>query len=380
MKSDSSDMCGNVLSVESNSNVRNTPVTPPDKITLNAGTQRYGALDGLRTYAAIGIVLMHVLLNIGIKPSENYLTRIVIPWFTDYTLMFMVVSGFSLCCGYYERIRTGAITPNDFYKKRYMRILPFFACLCVLDFLVAPSIEQACQLFANLTLCFNFIPNANITMIGVGWFLGLVFVFYLLFPFFVFMLNNKRRAWISMVLALTFAWLCTVHSFNESIATPKIGRANIVYSMPLFMAGGLVYLYRDKLSLDGLKHRAWLFACILVTIVFFLFPEMRETGFGVLVSELLLFSVWLIYALGSRDLVLNNRFVRFVSGVSMEVYLCHMVMFRVVEKIRLERFFSDGNVLYILTCLLVIVMAIVFSWMMKRHVLPQMMKYVGIKG
>ena len=55
--------------------------------------QRYGALDGLRAYAAIGIVLMHVLSNIGVKPSENYLTERFIPWFTDFTLMFMVVSG-----------------------------------------------------------------------------------------------------------------------------------------------------------------------------------------------------------------------------------------------------------------------------------------------
>ena len=155
-------------------------ITPPS-------SERYGALDGLRAYAAIGIVLMHVLSNIGIKPSVNYLTETLIPWFTDFTLMFMVVSGFSLCCGYYERVKTGAITPNAFYKKRYMRILPFFACLCLIDLVMSPSIDQVFNLFANLTLCFNFIPNVKIPMIGVGWVLGLVFVFYLLFPFFVFL-------------------------------------------------------------------------------------------------------------------------------------------------------------------------------------------------
>ena len=53
--------------------------TPPKS------SERYGALDGLRTYAAIGIVLMHVLYNIGMKPTENYLTGTLIPWFTDFT-------------------------------------------------------------------------------------------------------------------------------------------------------------------------------------------------------------------------------------------------------------------------------------------------------
>ena len=64
-------------------------ITPPS-------SERYGALDGLRAYAAIGIVLMHVLSNISVKPTENYLTGTLIPWFTDFTLMFMVVSGFIL--------------------------------------------------------------------------------------------------------------------------------------------------------------------------------------------------------------------------------------------------------------------------------------------
>ena len=38
--------------------------------------KKYESLDGLRAYAAIGIVIMHVLANIIVKPSSNYLTLI----------------------------------------------------------------------------------------------------------------------------------------------------------------------------------------------------------------------------------------------------------------------------------------------------------------
>lgn len=315
---------------------------------------------------------MHVLSNIGVKLSDNYLTEVLIPWFTDLTLMFMVVSGFSLCFGYYDRVKTGAITPNAFYKKRYMRILPFFACLCLLDFVMSPSVDQVYNLIANLTLCFNFIPNAQITMIGVGWFLGLVFVFYLLFPFFVFMLDSKRRGWLSLAIALTLADVCTMHSFNADIPMSNIGRTNIIYTMPLFITGGMIYLYREKLKMSGVGQYICLAMCIAVTILFFAFPEMRESGFGALVGELILFGCWLVYALGSKDLILNNRVVRFISGISMEVYLCHMVMFRVVERIHLERLIADGDVVYILTCGLVMMGAIVFSWFMKRYAIPRL--------
>ncbi len=113
-------------------NNQSRPITPPKKKSLNKfNKQRYDSLDGLRAYAAVGIVLMHVLSNITLKPSENYLTLKLIPFFTDFTLLFMIVSGFSLCCGYYERFKKGTITPNSFYKKRYARILPycsFFIC------------------------------------------------------------------------------------------------------------------------------------------------------------------------------------------------------------------------------------------------------------
>ena len=76
---------------------------------------------------------MHVLANIAVKPSGNFLTDAVIPYFTNFTLLFMVVSAFSVCCGYYDRVKNGTIMPNDFYKKRYKRLLPFFALMTVIS-------------------------------------------------------------------------------------------------------------------------------------------------------------------------------------------------------------------------------------------------------
>lgn len=76
-----------------------------------------------------------------------------------------------------------------------------------------------------------------------------------------------------------------------------------------------------------------------------------------------------------KDLILNNRVVRFISGISMEVYLCHMVMFRVVERVHLERFITDGDMLYVLTCVMVVAGAVAFSWFMKKYTIPRL---VGI--
>lgn len=104
--------------------------TPPNSL-IKTNKEHFNALDGLRSYAALGIVLMHILANIKIKPSANYITEHLIPFFTDFTLLFMMVSGFSLCCGYYQKIKDGTITPKQFLQET---LFTNFTFLCNIMF------------------------------------------------------------------------------------------------------------------------------------------------------------------------------------------------------------------------------------------------------
>ena len=197
---------------------------------------------------AIGIVMMHVLANIVVKPSENYLTEVIIPYFTNFTLLFMVVSAFSVCCGYYGRVKDGIMRPNDFYKKRYRRLLPFFALMVIISLAKDHDYKAMCESFANLTLCFNLLPNPAIETVGVGWFIGTVFTFYLLFPFFTFLLDTKRRGFYVLVISLVFCYIAIDYFSGPEFVIKKIDRVNIIYSAPFFIVGGLVFLYKDAIN------------------------------------------------------------------------------------------------------------------------------------
>ena len=341
------------------------------RIANKVNIERYNSLDGLRAYAALGIILMHMQANIRIKPSVNYLTERIIPFFSDFTLLFMMISGFSLCCGYYTRIKNGTITPNVFYKKRYIRILPFFASLCLIDLVIEHDIGSICEVFANMTLCFGLLPpDIKFHVIGVGWFLGVVFLFYMLFPFFFFFLDNKSRAWISLTLALIFVLVSFVH-FDSP------GRKCMVFCAPLFILGGIAYLYRYRLANIGKRYAAiCAFTVLAITIVFFAMRGLIHNAFVNYICELILFSAWLVYAIGSKDVVLNNCMTKYLSGISMEIYLSHMLVYRVVEKIHLENFISYNNALYIVTSLLTIIGVICFAHVMKYHILQPMMKRI----
>lgn len=249
-------------------------------------TKHYGTIDGLRTIAAIGIVMMHVKANNGYEIS-GFFYHAVIGSFTNFVFLFMMVSAFGMCCGYYEKVIKNKISLSDFYGKRFKKIWPFFAVLVFLDVMISPSISSLYEAFADLTLLFGFLPKAgNIEVIGVGWFIGLIFVFYLIFPFFCFLLENKRRAWISFAISLIYNFVCENYF--------KVGRTNILYCGCFFLAGGLIYLYKDQLEkhFANLRGGQWIgMIAVAVSIVLY-----YVIG-GNAMCCLLISAVLLIYAL-----------------------------------------------------------------------------------
>ena len=62
---------------------------------------RYENLDGLKVIAAFGIVAMHVSSNMG-HPLTSEIATNVIGSMTHFVKLFLILSGFGMCCGYYE--------------------------------------------------------------------------------------------------------------------------------------------------------------------------------------------------------------------------------------------------------------------------------------
>ena len=314
-------------------------------------TERNGAIDGLRGYSAICIVMMHVLTN-GEYTMSGFIFNTLIPSFADLVFLFMSISSFSMCCGYYEKITNRTISIVGFYSKRYKKILPFFAVLCVMDFIVSPSVDAIYEVFANLTLAFGFLPNVNMKVIGVGWFLGLVFVFYIGFPFFCYLINNKKRAFVTLACALVFNILCKVKF--------EAGRSNITYSFVFFVVGGLIYLYYDKLVDLKKRYRlSILISLFIVSAVFFLVSQHT-------IVILMLCALALSYAISGRSLVLDNVVTKFLGGISMEIYLSHMLVFRIIEKLRWTRPLNSELLSYFVVVILTVVGAIIFSLLIKK--------------
>lgn len=312
-----------------------------------AEKEKYQGLDWLKAIACIGIALMHIRANSGLQLS-GFLYNRVIPSFTDFVYLFMAISAFGMCCGYCERVRTGGIVWSDFYKKRYLKILPFFAVLIAIDLLMNFSKDALLEGLTEITLLHGFIPQ-SLSVIGVGWYLGTVFVFYLIFPFFCTIIENKKRAWVALALSIGLHYICKNYFMLD--------RHNIVFSLCYFLAGGLVYLYRTELArVNRLIYVLLLCAALAV------YYAAGSTA----ITVLLVVSLFLILgiSIGGRQ----SRIVAFISGISMEIYLSHMVMFRAVESLGLNRLFDNGWLQYIVTSILVLVGTVIFSYALQRMI------------
>ena len=83
--------------------------------------ERYEGIDGLKAFAIIGIALIHMLSN-GKCGIEGFVFSQLIPSSTNLVFLFMMVSGFGMCCGYYQKIVDRRISIEEFYSKRYIKI------------------------------------------------------------------------------------------------------------------------------------------------------------------------------------------------------------------------------------------------------------------
>ena len=90
--------------------------------------KHYGAIDGLRTIACIGIMMMHVRANSGYEVF-GFVYNTVIPSFTNFTFLFMTISAFGMCCGYYEKMLMVSWNYLGFMAKGFRKSFHFSVCL-----------------------------------------------------------------------------------------------------------------------------------------------------------------------------------------------------------------------------------------------------------
>ena len=134
-----------------------------------------------------------------------------------------------------------------------------------------------------------------------------------------------------------------------------------------FVIGGVLYLYKDYIQekVSGIPTFVILLATAVITMVWYFIPA-NEFSLFFTVKTSILFAIWVIFAISQPMKLLENSVTKTLSQVSLEVYLSHMMIFRVVEKFGIADRLNNGNIAYIVVLCLTIVLTIVFALIAKR--------------
>lgn len=135
-------------------------------------------------------------------------------------------------------------------------------------------------------------------------------------------------------------------------------RENILYSAIFFMAGGLIYLYRDKV--ERLKNNRIVAVIILaITASAYYFLSQNDLVMAVFSVAIIIFAITTDGKLG------ENKLIKKLSSISFEVYLSHMMIYRVLERVKITHIFGVNAFSYGMTAVLTLAGAIVFSCIAK---------------
>ena len=318
----------------------------------------YKNINGLRALTCFGIVMLHVYNNGNfiINNSKLELSIIILH---ELVALFATISAFCSCNSHYQEIVENKFDVSKFYKAKYKRLLPLFLFLCLLDLVLNRNIKALIDTITNCTLIFGlFIKGkTDIETIGVGWFIGMIFVFYMIFPYFCFLLANKKRAWFSFTISIIIQYF--------AINVYGVERINIIYFMPYFLFGGIIYLYKKEIK-NYIEKYANIFRLLLIIALYLYNVTIGPTEY----MKIILYGLLLIYAISCKSCILGNEVSHIVGKYSMEIYLVHMVIYRFIALFNIN-ILSSGNFFTLiadsmLITALSLLFAICFNLVIKR--------------
>lgn len=95
---------------------------------------------------------MHIQANTKYHLGGSFGFERFVPSLTWLVYLFLMISGFGMCVGYLSKFQSGAVDLEAFYKKRYVKILPFFGLLLVIALVMEHSISTVYE--SQLKYCF----------------------------------------------------------------------------------------------------------------------------------------------------------------------------------------------------------------------------------
>jgi len=298
--------------------------------------ERLDGIESLRAYAAVSIIMFHLIGSGGIKIPEAL--SFIGTHFGQGVPLFFVVSGFSLAYGYLGRLRDEA-SVKTYYRRRFFRIAPLFYAALVFQLVwlwyAYGATFRWTDIALNATFLFNFVPRLTDGIVPASWTIGVEMLFYAMFPALLLWCTNLPRTLVAVGLATLAAGQFGVDTKALGDQMPAFVYHNFIKNLPLFLWGVTAFhvlgLVTSTLSAANRRYAGWVLAALAICGLFLLYHwqtlymyfwvrDLRsvwDTLWGVP------FGVLCIGLAVHPTRVISNPVTRYVGQISFSVYIVH---------------------------------------------------------
>lgn len=320
-------------------------------------TKKYfPSLSILRIFGAFLIVTMHVYV-LGSFAFNNSYVDLIVRHLSCFVELFFLLSGFSISCGYFDRILNGSFNDiKKYYISRFIKIVPLFLIINLIEMVLTFEFPQSLvYVFSNMTMLFGFMSNAAMPVASLGWTLGVIFCFYLLFPFIVSIMSSRKGE----IIALIISFLLFVVMKYFFVQTGE--RQNIILWLFHFVLG--VSIYKNINIFRKMESKIWIFVLYIVFVVCATvgYFALVANSFDVSLITPFLFSAWIIMFLNFNGEIFEKTFFKYVGTISFDVYLLQMLVFRFVEKCGAVSYFKQFDFGFFVVLVIVLMILIIAS-------------------
>lgn len=343
----------------------------------------YHGLDGLRTIAIIGVILYHLLPDVF---KGGFLG---VP-------LFFSISGFLITAPLIEEKKiSGRINYKKFYFKRIKRIYPSLLVMLFIVGLIAILLEKdnkylmeagssllgvnnLWQLSNNVSYFEQF---KNLNLLKHLWSLSVELQFYLIMPFIVQSLVNKKngvnRLREFLVITTLLSWLIMMSVFLFK------GNSTVYYLFTArffsFSMGSLVSILYFNFGLRRTFDRG------LITIIFMLFCFIIISDYKALtyLIGMFIFSllgslvIWAVVSQPKIDQLLSNKFFEFIGVRSYDIFLWYYPVLALYQKY--AKWDGSQPVFHISLQLLIILVLSNFTYHLSRYIVGKREKKNNLK-
>jgi peptidoglycan/LPS O-acetylase OafA/YrhL len=335
------------------------------------------AIDGLRAFAVIAVVLFHIAWPLSQDSASQRLhvwSLVSHGWIgVD---LFFVISGF-LITGILLDSKGSLHYFRNFYIRRALRIWPLYYAVVFAVLFIYPHIHpngslvhQPAPWYCYAFYLQNFTALQN-RLLGVTWSLAVEEQFYVAWPLVVMLLSRKNLARLITSLMLAAPLFRFLLHFDYPVWT--------FCRMDGILAGSLLALWLRSADVSAFRLRTVATCLLLVGGIgsVWLFSAASQNGeSSILVYSFLAlgFSGLVCFAAFDQMLprpfrrVLEHSWVRYVGKISYAIYLFHRIVHQVLVfalyrlRIPLRREIASQDAVFVMLELVVVIAAASCSW------------------